>query len=641
MKSDTFQPFLDMKATGRLPSPHGVALRLAELAQRPAVSIREVAHVLQHDPAMSARVVKLANSGGRCTRPIVAVSDAVGLLGLNLVRQVALGFALLSEHRSGKCEQFDYEVFWSRSLATALAARQLASEAKVTAGEECFTVGLLLEIGSLALATVHPVEFAEVIAESRGLDAPARRARERERFALDERELTAAMMADWGLPEVFIEAATHHEALEGVNLEAKPRTRQIAQLLALASHVAGICVTAAEQRSRHLTRLYLLGARLGLEEERIAEVFAAVAEQWLDWGRLLQVRTQSVPALAELNAARAEIAREPGVAAPERLLDGHRVLVVDDSATDRMVLQALLASLGYQVSTARDGKEALGSVFAVHPDIVITDWMMPEIDGLEFCRALRQVPAGRRIYVILLTAHNEEERLYQGLLAGADEFVSKPIRPREIEARLHAARRILDLHSEVLRDLEQIRTFNAELAVANRRLQEAALTDYLTSLPNRRYCLQRLGQEWAAVSRTGQPLSLLLIDIDAFKAVNDTHGHDGGDVVLQRVAARLRGLTRAGETVGRFGGEEFLVICPNTPLAEASRFAERVREAVAADPIDIDGRLHAVTVSIGVATHGPGVSQPAGLLKLADEALYDAKRSGRNRVSLREPLARG
>ncbi len=635
------KPYLEMKETGRLPSPHGVALRLAELAQRDDVGLQEIARVLQHDPAMSARVVKLANSAGRSARPIVAVSDAVGLLGLNHVRQVALGFALLAEYRNGRCEGFDYATFWSRSLATALAARRLAGGSGLTSGEECFTVGLLLDIGSLALATVYPAEFSELLAECIGLSAPERLRRQRERFAIVEGELTAALMAEWGLPKVFIEAALHRDEPECAELEGAPRTRQLAHVLALASHMAGLCVCAPEQRGRQLTRLYLLAARLGLDEERIAEVFSALTEEWLDWGRLLDVRTQAVPDLAAIRAARTDLAPEHAAPPGERAATGRRVLVVDDSATDRMVLQALVTSLGYQASIARNGREALDIVLAELPDIVITDWVMPEMEGPAFCRALRQAPAGRRVYVILFTAHNDEERLYEGLLAGADDFVSKPVRPREIEARLHAARRILDLHGELLSELEQIRALNAELAVANRRLQEAALTDHLTSLANRRYCLQRLGQEWAAADRKGHPLSLLLIDIDNFKAINDIHGHDGGDAVLQRVAAMLRSLTRAGSTVGRVGGEEFVVICPNTSMVEAAQCAERMRQRIAGRPMDISGRSLPVTVSIGVATRGPGMEQPGELMKLADEALYEAKRAGRNCVSPRHPAPRG
>jgi diguanylate cyclase (GGDEF)-like protein len=170
--------------------------------------------------------------------------------------------------------------------------------------------------------------------------------------------------------------------------------------------------------------------------------------------------------------------------------------------------------------------------------------------------------------------------------------------------------------------------------VANRRLQQAALTDSLTGLPNRRYAMERLEQEWGATSRTQRPLSCMVVDVDQFKQLNDSYGHDSGDVVLRQVAAVLRKEARAEDVICRLGGEEFLVICPDTPIASALHLAERLRAGVSGCKATNGAINHSVTVSIGVAQREPAMTRMDELIKAADTALYDAKRAGRNQVAV-------
>jgi diguanylate cyclase (GGDEF)-like protein len=241
---------------------------------------------------------------------------------------------------------------------------------------------------------------------------------------------------------------------------------------------------------------------------------------------------------------------------------------------------------------------------------------------------------GRQFYVIMLTGSEEDETQVEAFEAGADDYVVKPFRPKLLAARLRACARVIRLQEEVRHDKEELRRYMAELGVANRKLQQAALTDALTGLFNRRYALDHLDREWSAATRTGAPLACLAIDIDHFKRVNDTHGHDVGDDVLRATAGVLRDSLRQSDVVCRLGGEEFVVIAPDTDRERAAVCAERLRAAAEGNVLEAaNGKLR-VTLSVGVAVRTARTDTPAALLKAADEAVYAAKQGGRNRVCL-------
>jgi two-component system, cell cycle response regulator len=257
---------------------------------------------------------------------------------------------------------------------------------------------------------------------------------------------------------------------------------------------------------------------------------------------------------------------------------------------------------------------------------------------MELIRALRETRIGRNIYILLLTDLEEDERLIEAFEAGVDDFVGKPLRPRVLAARLRAGLRVVRLQQELERDREEIRRFAAELAVSNRRLQEAALTDALTGFPNRRYAIERIQQEWLASSRTARPMSCMIIDIDSFKQINDTHGHDAGDMVLREAAEALRDALRGQDVICRTGGDEFLVICPETDLPAAQVCAERLRSAVDRLVLSAGGQTLKVSLSIGVAVRDPYMGDVDALIKRADEGAYLAKQRGRNRVEVARPV---
>jgi two-component system, cell cycle response regulator len=259
---------------------------------------------------------------------------------------------------------------------------------------------------------------------------------------------------------------------------------------------------------------------------------------------------------------------------------------------------------------------------------------MPGMDGITLCKSLRETMLGRSMYIVVLTSFEDVGRLVEAFDAGADDYLRKPISARVLLARLRAGQRVLQLHDELDRDREEMRRVAADLAIANRRFQEAALTDALTGFPNRRYALDRVEQEWAAAKRTGRSFACLLIDVDHFKQVNDTYGHDIGDKVLRHTADMLKQSARVHDALARLGGEEFLVVCPDTDAKGAYICAERLREAVAS-ALYVDGSLSlSVTVSIGVAVWSKDMPTSEALIKSADQAVYFAKEAGRNRTCL-------
>jgi diguanylate cyclase (GGDEF)-like protein len=632
--------FDELKASGLLPSPKGVALAVMRLAQDDTATNAEMARTIKADPALSGRIVKAANTvqfGGR--RPVAAVPDAIVVLGLATVRQLALGFSLVSDYRSGRCDGFDYEGFWSRSLVTALSLQGIITRVRVAVPEECFLLGLLSRVGCLALATVYPEEYGELL-KARGARGLAELAySEKQAFATDHNELTAALLGDWGLPSVLVEPALHHEDPARGKFAEGSRGFVLAHALHLATYIADLCLAPSPARAALLPNLFLLGARIALDAEKVAAVADEAICNWEQWSKLLEVPEPQVRSLAEL-VSEAEAADVPAEPAP-RVRPKLRILVVDDDKSVLMLLDKLLGHAGYNVFTAANGREALHTAMECRPQLIVADWLMPEMDGLEFCRALRNTKIGRSVYLVLLTGIEDEARLVEAFEAGVDDYVLKPINPKLLLARLRAGERVVNLQSEVESDREEIRRFATELALTNRRLQEAALLDPLTGIPNRRYAMDRIQQEWSAAERGGRPLACMLIDVDHFKRINDTYGHDVGDRVLQSVSETLKLSARTQDVICRIGGEEFLVVCPDTDASAAGQCAERLRQAVGAKRIAVGNAMLELTISVGVAAMHAGMTSPDSMIKAADQAVYAAKQAGRDRTCVYRPRASG
>jgi diguanylate cyclase (GGDEF)-like protein len=631
----------ELKATGLLPSPKGVALAVMALAQDENATNAALARTIQADPALSGRIIKAANTAqfaGR--RPVASIGDAVVLLGLSVVRQLALGFSLISEYREGRCEGFDYDGFWSCSLVTAIAMQAIARHTRVAVPEEMFLIGLVSRVGCLGLATVYPQEYAEVLAEHANGSVASLASIEQRRFALDHNALTAALMSDWGIPQVLIDPARHHEHPSTGKFSEGSRAFALCHGLHLAGYFSDLCLAPEQTRPAMLPNLFLLGSRIALDAENISSIAEQTVRDWQEWGRVLDVKTHALAPMAQMSkiadGLMACVDAGAGGAAPSST-PALRVLVIDDDPDTRLLLEKTLGNAGYAIFSAANGKEGLEKAMQCHPQLVLVDRMMPEMDGLAFCRALRSARIGRGVYLVMLTAIEDPDQIVEAYEAGIDDYVPKPVNPKILLARLRAGERVVSLQQEVESDREDIRRFAAELAMSNRRLEEAALLDPLTGIPNRRYAMDRIQQEWAAAERSVRPLACMVIDVDHFKRVNDTHGHDVGDLVLQRVADVLRHSARTHDVVCRIGGEEFLMICPDSDAASAGQFAERLRQAVGSARVQIGNVSLQVTISIGVAAMAASMRAPDAMIKAADQAVYAAKQAGRNRTCIFRP----
>lgn len=315
------------------------------------------------------------------------------------------------------------------------------------------------------------------------------------------------------------------------------------------------------------------------------------------------------------------------------------ILIVDDDPMALRLLRHHLVSAGHVVLSAENGLAALELIRhnADPPSLVITDWDMPEMNGIDLVRHLRHdADEGMGyVYTIVLTGNDSEDRIVEAIEAGADDYLTKPFRRNELLARLRAGERIVELERNLARRTREVFRSNAEMELANRKLNRMATTDELTGCPNRRAAMTALDRQWKFASERGEPMACIMLDIDHFKAFNDEHGHDLGDLVLKQTATALMDQTRAREPAYRVGGEEFLVLCPRSDAAGAVSAAERLRAAIEATVIEHSNGPFHVTISLGVAERTPDMEKPDDLLKRADEALYEAKRGGRNRVALR------
>jgi two-component system, cell cycle response regulator len=295
-----------------------------------------------------------------------------------------------------------------------------------------------------------------------------------------------------------------------------------------------------------------------------------------------------------------------------------KVFVADDDPVSRRLLQVTLTNFGYDTVMAADGAEALRILEQKDsPRLAILDWIMPPMDGVEVCRAIRKRSAEAYLYVILLTVKGEQKEIVEGLDAGADDYVTKPFDLMELKARLRAGRRILELQEQLIASRD--------------RLRFEATHDAQTGLLNHATILETIRVEVLRAQRERTPLGVIMVDLDHFKEVNDRHGHMAGDTVLQEVAKRMQSSMRPYDSVGRFGGEEFVIVAPGCNLERAAALAERLRQSIAGDPVQDAGGPIAITASLGVSSvlEASGADQ---ILRATDEALYRAKVQGRNRV---------
>lgn len=298
------------------------------------------------------------------------------------------------------------------------------------------------------------------------------------------------------------------------------------------------------------------------------------------------------------------------------------ILLVEDSPTQALKIQLMLEDHGYHVTVAQNGLEAMNILLSNPISIVISDWIMPEMDGYELCRAIRRHDFGSYVYIILLTAKDSKNDIIEGLEAGADDYLTKPVDDAELIARLTTAERIIRLESS-------LKQRNKEIALLS-------ITDPLTEVFNRGYLNTNLPKVFKRAVRYKQHLSIIICDIDHFKKINDKYGHHIGDLILRSAAQNLNSSLRKDiDWVARYGGEEFIVVLPETDLNGATVVAERLRHQISDETPDEENSIK-ITASFGIAalTHEEDKSffNATELIKIADKCMYQAKKNGRNQT---------
>jgi putative two-component system response regulator len=429
-------------------------------------------------------------------------------------------------------------------------------------------------------------------------------------------------------------AATHHEKFDGSGYPRGLVGAQIplcGRIVAVADVYDALTSTRIykEAMPHEQAKAIVLRDRGSHFDPEVVDAFLRAEKQIVGvWERL---RDPEQPA-----------SRRPAIALPTPSASGNavpcKILVVEDDELLRQQVVNLLRATGEPVVTAANGLEAIKVWQEVNARVVVSDWEMPETDGVELCRYLRARCETAPPYFIMLTSHSDKRRLLDAYQAGVDDFVSKPFDQEELLARVRAGIRSAKLHDELTLKAAGSQAVNAQLATMNSRLERLSITDELTGLFNRRHAMYRLEEQWALAARYGRPLCVAMFDIDHFKKVNDTYGHDVGDQVLREVVGVLREHTRGTDAICRIGGEEFLVIFPLHTLEEACICVERCRLGIEQHIFKCDDREIRATVSAGVVTRVPELLEFTDLLKAADQALYAAKHAGRNTLRTTEDL---
>jgi diguanylate cyclase (GGDEF)-like protein len=649
--------FDEMRLARDLPSPSGVGLKILELTSCAEYDPEELVALISADPALSGRILRLANAASHDVgERASSAHQAATRLGPKVVRDVALGFSLV-ETRMPKVSDFDVDSFWSQSLANAVAAEFLA-EATGEDAAALFSLGLLSGIGRLALACVHPARYGRICGDPRSSDEASLLQLEWSTFEIDNLNVAGCLMEDWGLP------VTYTEALDGISPRV-PRdpdsVNKWADILIAARLIGRVLSPEMRNpitdRGRALAALPLAVERLGLPQDGFIESILSASSKWQEWAEFTGIPTMGAN-LGDLSLALVQsVEVEPPPVVPvgrrqdedrdlfadeaefiedeaDHELRPTRVLLVDDDPAMLKLLAFNLENEGFEVFMATEGSVALELAVHMQPEVVIIDWFMPLMSGYELLRVLRKSEIGRRVYAIGISADGGDARALEALDCGADDFMSKPINPKLFAARVRVGSRVVAERQAVERSERINHSRAAEMGLMGRRLRFAALTDGLTGLPNRRQGMRLLEAEWERSDRQNAPLSVIAIDIDYFKAFNDTAGHDIGDAVLREVAQTLSDNTRAGDAVARMGGEEFLSVVGGAEMGVARIAAERLRHAIdQLPPIQVDKPME-IKVSVGVAEREPWMRCMDDLLREADKALYAAKESGRNRVCI-------
>lgn len=619
------------QATDRLPSPNGVALAIMELWDKDNTSVPQMAKLVETDPALSGRLLRLANAAAHGVRPVVSIREAIVRVGMRTVGQVAIAFSLVDQNRDGQCEAFDYPAFWSESLLLATIARQLSASSNTAPPDDIFACALLARIGRLALATVYPIEYSEVIEQAPVSLLQA----EQTRFGFDHNDLSYELMRDYGVPEALALPAIRHERVEALGEEDEGRDYRIAVLVHIAWQLVEQ-VFAEEASARGATApervCQLAESALGIDAEALTRRLGEGIEQWQEWSQLLSLPDHSGARIdpGEAKPEDPEAAADepaPGDEAPKKAI----LLPPPDDERFHSLLQR--ADVAVHLGTTYES--VLRTAVQDPPDLlVIAEAAIPE-DIENLCQVVRSTEWGKPIFIAVVADAGRTQTNAVLFNAGADAVIHPAISDADFQARLTPAHRLADLKALWQADRHDLRHTANELAISRRKFETLSLTDQLTELPNRRAGMEALERAWGQATRGGTSVGLLMLDIDHFKQVNDRYGHSAGDQVLVEAAKAWSAVTRTGDLLCRSGGEEFLVITTGTDVDGMVRLAARLQAATQAISIPWNGQTIRITASFGLALSDDS-SDLEALLNTADKTLYIAKSKGRNRLCYRD-----
>ena len=612
--------FEELKTLGSLPSPSGVALEVMRLTQRADVSIEDIAKPVKADPALTGQLLRIVNSAMYSQdKAVISVKEAVLKLGVNVLSRLVLTLSVLEANQTGRCLAFDYDGYWSKSLLKGLTIQAIVnqSQQRIFSPEEAFTIGLLSDIGRLALAQVYPEEYSACIQSV----STSQLERERELFAIDHNQITIGMLQDWGLPKICTDAI---QLLSRTNINQFVGDSSV-ERFASQLKLANLLVDDFDQQAFSAEILFL-AEQHSLSQDQLDKLRTELLLEWMELSKLLSIPIKTMP--------NALIGKVDSVLQTHNplLFSSLKVLLVEDDTFQLKLLTTYLEKQGHQVVGVDSGQQALQQLMIDQPQLIISDFKMQPMDGMELSKTIRSTAHYENIYLILITGDADKDIMSAAFNIGVDDFISKPINHVELDARIRGAQRAIQLQAKLQQEHKQIKRHAFELAAANRKLEKMAITDQLTNLPNRRYLMSRLEQEWSIFVRQGKPMALLIIDLDFFKHVNDQFGHDVGDKVLIHFANVLEQSIRISDIACRMGGEEFVVIAPNTDQQTVGILAQRILGNVEQHQpagLVLPQRL---TVSIGVAVADleRDGNQWSDTLNRADKALYQAKAAGRN-----------
>jgi diguanylate cyclase (GGDEF)-like protein len=571
--------------------------------------------------------------GGTSTgAAVTTLEDAVMRIGFATLRSVALGFSLVSSQHRTICQRFDYDGFWSVSLARAVSAQLLSQRCNLGNASEAYVTGLLAAIGEMALATVHHETYGELL-DMREIDPTlALTTLETDRYGIHHHEMSEAMLRDWGFPDEIAKAVGDYAQTANAGRESDSDSfRTKVQLLRAAELTAGVLTREAEATQSDLAELNDLEQRLGVPETEVPEVFESIKRAWVEWGKVLSIKTTRVRTLEEISSTARVVTSAENVPL--------KVLVANLPDDSRALVEASLREAGFAVLVAPDCNTALEVVLTEYPQVVVVGDRAGGQRADGFLHSVRRAQVGHLLFCIAITDAQDEASIVALLEAGVDDYIISPPNTRILVAKVRGGRRVVELQRQVADDQMKMQKQVAELAILNRKLHHASLTDALTQLPNRRSAMEHLGRSWSAARANAECFAVIMADIDHFKKVNDQFGHHVGDEVLATVGKVLRKSVRTEDQVFRLGGEEFLFICPNTDLKGGLLAAERVRRAVEGTIIQKDSFAKNVTISLGVATYEKSLEKVEDLVNRADEASYRSKTAGRNRVSVHGKVA--